>query len=76
MSARAPRRILILANEAIGDEGLVEEIVRHTEGPGSEEPAPQTPPGGGEEAPEEDEDARVDRDAEETFPASDPPANY
>jgi hypothetical protein len=50
---------------------------REREGPGSEEPAPQTPPGAaGEEAPEEDEDARVDRDAEETFPASDPPANY
>jgi hypothetical protein len=31
-SAGAPRRILILANEAIGDEGLVNEIVRHTEG--------------------------------------------
>lgn len=25
---------------------------------------------------EEDEDARVDREAAETFPASDPPANY
>jgi hypothetical protein len=48
---------------------------REREGPGAEEPAPQAPPGG-EEAPEEDEDARVDRDAEETFPASDPPSNY
>ena len=35
-SAGAPRRILILANEAIGDEGLVKEIVRHTEGRSAE----------------------------------------
>jgi len=48
---------------------------REREGHGAEEPAPRTPPGG-EEPPEEDEDARVDRDAEETFPASDPPSNY
>jgi len=27
-----PRRILVLAHEAIGDEGLVKEILRHTEG--------------------------------------------
>ena len=47
---------------------------REREGPGAEEPVPQTPPGDAE--PEEDEDARVDRDAEETFPASDPPSNY
>ena len=48
---------------------------REREGPGSEEPAPQAPPGD-DKAAEGDEDARVDRDAEETFPASDPPANY
>jgi hypothetical protein len=42
-----------------------------------QEPATETPPGAGEETPEEkDDDARVDRDVEETFPASDPPANY
>ena len=31
-AAGEPRRILILANEAVGDEALVREIVRHTEG--------------------------------------------
>ena len=43
---------------------------------GTEEPAPPPPPGGDEEASKEDEDARVDEAAEETFPASDPPATY
>jgi hypothetical protein len=48
---------------------------REREGPGVEDPA--TPP---EPVPQEQgedgEDERVDREAEETFPASDPPANY
>jgi hypothetical protein len=53
---------------------------REREGPGSgtEDEQPDVP---GEDVspeppkPDEDED-RVDREAEETFPASDPPANY
>ena len=49
---------------------------REREGPGADKPVPEAPPGGTEQAPEEDEDAHVDRDAEETFPASDPPGNY
>ena len=48
---------------------------REREGPGREDPAAQpepVPEGSGEDEDEE----RVDRQAEETFPASDPPANY
>jgi hypothetical protein len=48
---------------------------REREGPGVEDPAthPQPVP----HQPDEDEDGeRVDREAAETFPASDPPANY
>jgi hypothetical protein len=35
--------------------------------------APEVPPGA---PPPETDDERADREAEETFPASDPPANY
>jgi hypothetical protein len=50
---------------------------REREGPGAEDPAtPPPPPGDDEEDEQDDEDARVDRDAAETFPASDPPGNY
>ena len=45
---------------------------REREGPGSSD-EPQDHPGA---RPAEDEDEQVDRDAEDTFPASDPPANY
>ena len=49
---------------------------REREGPGADEPAPQTP-GEQDRAPEkEDEDGRVDEAGEDTFPASDPPGNY
>ena len=49
---------------------------REREGPGGDEPAPQTP-GEQDRAPEkEDEDGRVDEAGEDTFPASDPPGNY
>lgn len=48
---------------------------REREGPGVEDPA--TAPEPAPEKPAEDaEDERVDREAEETFPASDPPSNY
>jgi hypothetical protein len=47
---------------------------REREGPGVEDPA--THPRPVEPGDEEDEDARVDREAADTFPASDPPANY
>jgi hypothetical protein len=49
---------------------------REREGPGSEHPATHPEPVPDEAPEEKDEDARVDRDAAETFPASDPPANY
>jgi hypothetical protein len=41
-----------------------------TEHQDSPEQAPPDP------RPAEDDDERADRDADETFPASDPPANY
>ncbi|MGH2978562.1 MAG: hypothetical protein ACRDLQ_02860, partial [Solirubrobacterales bacterium] len=44
---------------------------RHCEGTGR---VPQVPGEGSER--EERDDERVDREAAETFPASDPPANY
>lgn len=47
---------------------------REREGPGVEDPATHPQPVAPED--EDDEDARVDREAAETFPASDPPANY
>jgi hypothetical protein len=46
---------------------------REREGPGVEDPA--THPRPVEPADDEDDD-RVDRQGEDTFPASDPPANY
>lgn len=48
---------------------------REREGPGVEDPATHPEPVAPEEE-DDDEDARVDRDAAETFPASDPPGNY
>ena len=47
---------------------------REREGPGVEDPATHPQPVPPED--KDDEDARVDREAAETFPASDPPANY
>ena len=47
---------------------------REREGPGVEDPAAHPEPVAPEG--EDDEDARVDREAAETFPASDPPSNY
>ena len=53
---------------------------REREGPGVEDPATAPEPAPPPEEPgppeDEDEDDHVDRDSEETFPASDPPANY
>ena len=48
---------------------------REREGPGVEDPATDPQPAAPDED-EQDDDSRVDRDAAETFPASDPPANY
>jgi hypothetical protein len=45
---------------------------REREGPGVEDPATHPEP----VEPAEDDDDRVDRQGEDTFPASDPPANY
>jgi len=56
---------------------------REREGPGSgtEERLPDVPgervsPELPDPRPDADDDERADREAEETFPASDPPANY
>jgi hypothetical protein len=49
---------------------------REREGPGVEDPATPPEPAPPAPAEEKDEDEQVDRDAEETFPASDPPAHY
>lgn len=48
---------------------------REREGPGVEDPATHPKPVS-PDPDAEDEDERVDREAAETFPASDPPANY
>jgi hypothetical protein len=45
---------------------------REREGPGVEDPATAPKP----VEPEEEGDDRIDRQGEDTFPASDPPANY
>jgi hypothetical protein len=42
--------------------------------PTSPDESGEPPPG--EREPAEKDDERADREAEETFPASDPPANY
>lgn len=56
---------------------------REREGPGSDTEAEQPDVAGEEVSPERphpppgtDDDERADREAEQTFPASDPPANY
>ena len=52
---------------------------REREGPGSgtEDEQPDVPGDAvSPEPPSDEEDERVDREADETFPASDPPANY
>jgi hypothetical protein len=41
-----------------------------------ERPQPPEDPSVPDPPPPEDDDERTDREAEETFPASDPPANY
>jgi len=48
---------------------MMEERDRHDQEEGERDPPVPAEP-------EEDEDHRVDREADETFPASDPPANY
>lgn len=51
---------------------------REREGPGSGTEGEQPDVSGEDVAPEKPatDDERADRDAEDTFPASDPPANY
>jgi hypothetical protein len=46
------------------------------ESPDPPEPVPPEPVPPEPVPPEPEEEERVDREAEETFPASDPPANY
>ncbi len=51
---------------------------REREGPGSgsEEKLPDVPGEDVSPEPPKDDDEQADREAEETFPASDPPGNY